>query len=284
MNAGVTAIAAGVLVIACLGTAGAARADDTVAVVFEFKEPAIADHFNPNRAAAERQVGKALADRLTAVLKFWTFAPATTYPQLRIFLKKGAADWQIVTGFYADPTTLVRTWTTIWRTDGDLLRTGGFGPPPHIVRSLQDAFDDPFLLAQRDEVIDTMKKLVPLGRRAPIVSGSGAVLPLDWDRYEILKVSQFYIRYRTPAGVAVVPCSGVGTWSAYAAPPPSRGLAVTLGAEYEVAGTRRRTRAHLADIRAMEPIGVYLERYDNLGAFLTGPAGSAKPALAAPER
>jgi len=270
--------------VASLCAAGRLHAAESIVVHFEFDEPAIAQLFDPARAAAERQVSADLARDLSTAVGFWAFVPGDQYPQLRVRIRKTAADWQIVTALYANPSTAARSWPVTWRTEADLLRTGGFGPPPEIVASVERAFQGVFLQQQKDALVDTLKMVVPLVRpqHTVAIDPSGAVLPLDWSRYETLKVSEFLVRYQLTDGIAALTCRGVGTPSPYPAPPPAEGLRVSVDPRYDLAGQKLALQGRLADFRGLTPIGIYLVHYDDLGAFLQSPAGTPAAALAVP--
>ncbi len=264
-----------------------ARAAESIVVHFEFDEPAIAGLFDPGRGAAQQQVSAALAKQIAAALgEFWAFGPGDAFPQLRVGIRRTAADWQLVTSLEASESNSAKEWAVTWHTDAELLRTGGFGPPAQIVASIERAFQSSFLPRQKDELIETLKAVFPLviPQDTVRIDPSGAVLPLDWARYATLKMSDFLVRYQLGDGIAAVICHGVGTASPYPAPPPAEGLRVRVDPEYELAGQKQSVQSRLEEFRARTPLGIYLEHYDSLGAFLASPAGTPAPALAVPER
>jgi len=276
------------LLLAIGVAAVAARAEAAVSLVFQVADPEISGYFRGPYATAEQQLAQAATALLNGdqELRFWSFADGSVFPQLQIRLTKRAKTWQYEVSLRANAAGSLRTWSVPWQTDADVERTGGFPPQvAQLMKQIVDGFQDQFLTPRRADLLDELRTKVPLGAAVRLDSARAqplAILSLDWSRYQDLALSDFRILYKTQTGTLTVLGTGSGNGLTYPSPPPAKGLAVRLR-ECDMGGGRREAIArHLPEIRAGQPIAVFLARFDPFGAALSAAGGELPPPAIAP--
>ena len=260
-------VVVGMAFLCLLPPMGAGQESQVINVSFAFQTLAIENRFeHVPKSEIEKDIAVELAKSCEKQLPFWRFrAGVIDAPLLKIWLSQKDSTWFLNIAFlHPLGRNLKDRWTGILYAPGDLdlqVLPKDRAWIPKVTKAFQSLLQEQL----RDDVLEALKQFAPLGSQmANVPAQATAVLPLDYNKYRALSLSNFRIMCQWDGrGVVVLHSTGTGAANDFTPDAPKfKGIWVVLYT-WEFGGSSEAVSGHVSDLPKLRPLAFFLEQVND---------------------